>query len=152
MNRIMPYFKIKRKYRTVIFGVLPIVLLSMWIMYFILYALLGIKPIVCFIPCLGAAPYYLIVIFAAVFLLRNNEINIPSNRIHDILGHDVLYNAIFIMIPVILYSILFILFLYYCYYYRKKRIKAYKHLKKALTVIWAVISVPVLIFVILFII
>ena len=147
INKINPFFKGSRKYGTIIFGVLPTVSLIMLLTGVIMRELfhIDIAYVIWMISCYAALPYYLIGLFAALLLLAKCDLHTVRTTA-NMIEHDLFFKIVLIVIPIFLYLTLIILFLYYCYYYRNKRIKAYKHLKKALTAIWTVIAVPLIIF------
>ena len=141
MGKIRPFFKGKRKRRTIVFGVLPLFLLVYMAVLYILFYLCGLDPesnyleMLLLLPAL--VPGYLI--YAVVY--------IPLAIIEpfvNIIG-DTFREKVMMISPILFYIILFLLFLLWCHYYRTKRIKAYKKVKKALTVIWVILSCALII-------
>ena len=148
MNRIRPFLKGKRKYRTIIYGGLPIIFLTAVTTDYIMYYLFDVTMLVPLgiLPYLAAAPAYLIT--ALTGLIAADSISGGKFLKADIRYGPIL-RIIVLALPIVYYIGLFLLFLLYCRYYRTKRIKAFRRTRGALTALWVLNALPVVLILLL---
>ena len=145
MDKIRPFFKGNRKYSTIVFGILPLALLTTVIIQYILYFLCGVSSVQqnreLLLSLTALLPGYLIYAPLAV-MLSSIELVIGS-LFRSVVFTDTstVRKIIMTAAPILFYGFLLFLFFRYCYFYKNKKIKAYKRSRKALKVIWIIFAV-----------